>query len=135
MKKQHTVLEVLFPQVRAEILRFLFTPPQKERYVRELARMSGLTLSTVQEELRRLSALKLVRSWSNRFHRFYRADRKHPLFADLVHMVDTSEKMPQLEHSAVHRQRNARPRRRKKARSLPCDRPMNWNLFSKGRQT
>jgi predicted transcriptional regulator len=69
MKKQHTVLEVLFPQVRAEILRLLFTPPQKQRYVRELARMSGLTLSTVQEELRRLSALKLVKSWSNRFHR------------------------------------------------------------------
>src|SRR5467141_761099 len=109
MKKQHTILEVLFPQVRAEILRLLFTPPQKERYVRELARMSGLTLSTVQEELRRLSALKLVKSWSNRFHRFYRADRDHPLFADLVHMVDTSEKMPQLEHSAVHRQLIASP--------------------------
>jgi len=135
MKKQHSVLEVLFPQVRAEILRLLFAPPQKERYVRELARMSGLTLSTVQEELRRLSALQLVSSRSNRFHRFYRANRQHPLFVDLMHIVEASERMPHLEHSAVHRLRNARPRRRNKGRPLPPDRPMKWNLFPRSRTT
>ena len=135
MKKRHSVLEVLFPQVRAEVLRLLFAPPQKERYVRELARMSGLTLSTIQEELRRLSALQLVSSRSNRFHRFYHANRQHPLFADLMHIVEASEGMPRLEHFAVHRQRNARPRRRNKTRPLPPDRPMKWDLFSRSRAT
>ena len=73
MKKEHSILEVLFPQVRAEIVRLLFAPPQKERYVRELMSMSGLRLSTVQDELRKLNALQLVVSRSNRYHRFYRA--------------------------------------------------------------
>src|SRR5205823_464051 len=84
MKKQRTVLEVLFSQVRAELLRLLFTPPHKERYVRELMRMSGLRLSTVQDELRKLSALELVTSRSNRYHRFYRANRDHSLFPNFV---------------------------------------------------
>jgi len=88
-KKQHSVLEVLFPQVRAEVLRLLFAPTRKEPYVRELMQMSGLALSTIQQELRRLAALQLISSWSNRYHRFYRANRDHPLFSDLVHIVET----------------------------------------------
>ena len=77
-KKQYSVLEVLFPQGRAEILRLLFKSPQKERYVRELAGMSGLNLCTIQDELRKLRALCLVTSRSNRYHRFYRANQRHP---------------------------------------------------------
>jgi hypothetical protein len=135
MKKQRTVLEVLFPQVRAELLRLLFAPPQKERYVRELMRMSGLRLSTVQDELRKLSALQLVTTRSNRYHRFYRANYDHPLFSDLLHIVEVSEKAPNVNHSILHPPRKARPRGRRKARALPADRPMKWNLFSKRRKT
>src|SRR2546428_867671 len=103
MKKQHSVLEALFPQGRAEILRLLFAPPQKERYVRELMRMSGLTLCTVQDELRKLSALQLVTSRSNRYHRFYRANRDHSLFRAIAHIVETSDKTPRIEHDLLHR--------------------------------
>ena len=132
--KKLTVLEVLFPRVRAEILRLLFASPQKQRYVRELMRMSGLTLSTFQDELRKLSALQLVTSRSNRYHRFYRANRDHPLFPDFIHIVENSEKTPQISHSLVHRQRRSRPRPRK-TRMLSVDRPMKWNLFSKRAKT
>jgi len=136
MKKQRTVLEVLFPQVRAELLRLLFAPPHKERYVRELMRMSGLRLSTVQDELRKLSALQLVTSRSNRYHRFYRANSGHSLFPDLVHIVKISEQAPQINHSILHPPRKARSRRRRKARvAVPADRPMKWNLFSKRGKT
>jgi hypothetical protein len=51
MKALPTVLNILFPQVRAEILRLLFCDPARQRYVRELTAMSGLALGTVQEEL------------------------------------------------------------------------------------
>jgi len=135
MKKQRTVLEVLFPQVRAELLRLLFARPHKERYVRELMRMSGLRLSTVQDELRKLSALQLVTSRSNRYHRFYRANFHHSLFPDLVHIVENSEQTPPLDHSTLHPQRTARRRRRRRARALPTNRPMKWNIFSKRRRT
>src|ERR1700736_3562409 len=133
--KKLTVLEVLFPRVRAEIFRLLFASPQKQRYVRELMRMSGLTLSTVQDELRKLSAVQLVTSWSNRYHRFYRANRDHSLFADLVHIVEKSEQAPRTNHSVLRRQPRTRRRLQTKARALPADRPMKWNLFSKSRKT
>ncbi len=48
---RQTLLHSLFPQVRAEILRLLFTNPRTELYVRDLARLSGLSLQTVQDEL------------------------------------------------------------------------------------
>jgi predicted transcriptional regulator len=135
MKKEHSILEVLFPQVRAEILRLLFAPPQKERYVRELMSMSGLRLSTVQDELRKLSALQLVASRSNRYHRFYRANRGHLLFRDLVHIVEVSGRSARIDRDEIRLQRGRRSRRRMQPRHLPPDRPMNWNLFSKRRKT
>ncbi len=80
MKRPLTILEILFPRVRAEILRLLFSEPARQRYVRELMTMSGLALRTVQEELANLSAAGLITSWTNGYHRFYRANRDHKLF-------------------------------------------------------
>ena len=64
MKAPPAVLDILFPKVRAEILRLLFSDPTRQRYVRELMVMSGLALRTVQEELANLSAAGLLTSWS-----------------------------------------------------------------------
>ncbi len=130
MSKDYSVLEVLFPKVRAEILRLLFRPPYKERYVRELMGVSGLSLSTVQDELRKLSALHLVSSRSDRYHRFYRANRKHPLSGDLIHMVQISEQSARLSHGSVRPGRGVR-RPARKIHRLPPNRPINWHLFSK----
>jgi hypothetical protein len=55
--------------------------------------MSGLALRTVQEELATLSALGLLTSWSNGYHRFYRANRDHPLFSHLLAIVQTSSRL------------------------------------------
>lgn len=74
------ILQTLFPDVRAQIVRLLFFDPARELYVRELARESTLALRTVQKELARLSAIKPVLSRSNGFPRFYRANRRHPAF-------------------------------------------------------
>jgi len=114
-------------------LRLLFFPPQKERYVRELMGMSGLRLSTVQDELRKLSALKIITSRSNRYHRFYRANREHSLFADLVHIVEVSERSAPVNRSAVRPQRG-KHQRRPKIRHLPPHR-ITWDLFSKRGKT
>ena len=69
-KSEREVLDVLFPEVRAKLLRSFFTIPPKKRYVRELVNVSGLTLHTIQDELRKLSAVGLLTSWSNGYHRF-----------------------------------------------------------------
>jgi predicted transcriptional regulator len=84
---ERAILDVLFPKVRAQLLRLLFDLPQKQRYVRELANMSGLALCTIQDELRRLTAVGLLTTWSNGYHRFYRANKNHPLFPQLIRLV------------------------------------------------
>ena len=81
------ILHVLFPSVRAELLRRLFSDPTREFYVRELARLTTLALGTVQQELARMSKAGLVTSRSDGYHRFYLANRKHPVFSILRQLV------------------------------------------------
>ena len=102
--------------------------------MRELAGMSGLNLCTIQDELRKLRALCLVTSRSNRYHRFYRANQRHPLFAHIVQIVENSEKLSPVDRLTTHRQRRTKSRRRKRQRR-PMDRLIQWDLFSKARKT
>jgi DNA-binding transcriptional ArsR family regulator len=108
-------LYVIFPKVRAEILRLLFTAPKKPRYVSELRRMSGLALGTVQEELATLKASGLITTWSNGYRRFYRANQHHPLFSHLLGIVHGSGRLPGIKVS--HLRRIRRVRRKKGDRS------------------
>ena len=73
--------------MRAEILRLLFTKRGEEIYTRELARLSFLALRTVQDELAKLEAAKLIVSRSNGYRRFYRANPNHPLYSALAEVV------------------------------------------------
>ncbi|PYJ69025.1 MAG: hypothetical protein DME75_11865 [Verrucomicrobia bacterium] len=135
MKSEHAILNVLFPRVRAEMLRLFFSTPKEQRYVRELMRMSGLALCTVQDELCKLSAVGLVTSWSNGYHRFYRVNRDHPLFPQLLRIVQLSATLPRTKRAALYRQRRSRNQsalRRGKVATLPADRPVKWHLFSRG---
>src|ERR1700758_209611 len=93
MSSKKTVLDVLFPRVRAELLRLLFSEPPQHRYVRELMVLSGLALHTVQDELRKLHAAGLLVTWSNGYYRFYGANRHHPLFDPLVRIVQSKIKL------------------------------------------
>jgi predicted transcriptional regulator len=109
-----TLLHGLFPLVRAEVLQLLFANPGQELYVRELARLSFLSLQTVQDELAKLEAANLIASRSNGYHRFYRANRKHPLHATLRKMVIEGAMHPKPE--ARVRRSGRGVQRRSKAR-------------------
>ena len=97
-----TLWHGLFPLVRAEILRLLFTNPREELYVRQLTRLNRLSLQTVQDELAKLESAHLISSRSNGYQRFYRADSKHPLYATLRRLV---------VRAALHRQPQPRGQR------------------------
>jgi predicted transcriptional regulator len=135
LKSECAILDVLFPKVRVQLLQLLFSTPQKERYVRELVMMTGLALSTVQDELRKLKAIGLVSSWSNGYHRFFKVNREHPLFADLFHLIQVSGRLPSVKYSALRHRRHSgmqsNRRRRQKPAVLGADRPTNWGLFSR----
>ena len=68
------------------MLRLLCTNRGEELYTRELARLSFLAL-TIQDELAKLEAANLILSRTNGYHRFYRANPKHPLHAALTEIV------------------------------------------------
>src|SRR5260370_40136445 len=103
MNIEQKFLEGLFPKVREELLRLIFCNPLKQRYVRELTNMSGLALHTVKDELRKLDAVGLVTSWSNGYHRFYRANRNHALFRELLLIVEVGAKLPRVRQHALLR--------------------------------
>ena len=137
MKSDRAILDVLFPKVRAEVFRLLFSRPQKERYVRELTNMSGLALCTVQDELRKLSAIGLILSRSERRHRFYRANRAHPLFSEMSRIVLFSERLPVTRNSVLQRPKRPRPRNKRPYRprtAFPKNRPTQWHLFSRAKK-
>ena len=48
-----SVIEVIFPKVRAELLRLLFADPAKEFHLRELTRRSKPSLGTIQQSVKR----------------------------------------------------------------------------------
>ena len=85
-------LDLLFPVVRAEVLRALFHHAPREMYVREIARESELALRTVQRELAILRKIGVVTNRTNGYQVFFRANRSHGLFAPLQQLVLKSKR-------------------------------------------
>lgn len=77
------VLTILFPQVRAEVLRLLFADPGKELHLRELSRLSQLALGTLQAEVRKLATAELILARRDGNRLYYRANSAHPVFPEL----------------------------------------------------
>ena len=108
---KQTLLHGLFPVVRAEVLRLLFTNPGQELYTRELARLSFLALRTVQDELAKLEAGELIVSRSNGYQRFYRANPKHPLYRAVKEIIRTGAAHPKTNPRPLPSRRSGRGKR------------------------
>ncbi len=102
--------------------------------MRELATKSELALCTIQDELRKLSAVGLIISWSNKYHRFYQPNRAHPLFSEIGRIVEVSSRLPPTKQSALDRA-SRRHSRRRRVSHLPGERAINWHLFSQSHKT
>ena len=127
-------LDLLFPVVRAEVLRALFHHTQREMYVRELARWSELALRTVQRELATLIKIGLVTRRTNGYHVFYRANRNHALFAPLHQLVFKSERCVLGKRRSRKRPRQSwresgRRNRKRSSTFAPRHRPLTTRLL------
>jgi DNA-binding transcriptional ArsR family regulator len=78
-----TAIEVIFPKVRAEILRLLFSDPARELHLRDLSRHAGLALRTIQQEVSKLAQAELLVARRDGNRLYYRANTAHPIFSDL----------------------------------------------------
>lgn len=81
------LVDIVSSRVKAELLRLLFGLVQPELHLRELVRQSGLSLGTVQQELRRLTRVGLVLARKDGNRVYYRANPDHPTFRDLCSLV------------------------------------------------
>ncbi len=83
----NALAKVFASNVRAELFRLLFGYGEVELHMREMARQTGLAIGTIQQDLKQLSSLELVRSRRDGNRLYYGANRDHPLYADIHSMV------------------------------------------------
>lgn len=78
-----SILETLLPKARAEIVRLLFSDASKELHQRELARLSGLAIRTLQNEVAKLKGVDLLVSRRDGNRLYFRANTEHPIYPEL----------------------------------------------------
>lgn len=81
------LVDIVSSRVKAELLRLLFGLRPAELHLRELVRQSGLSLSTVRQELQCLTRVGLVIARKDGNRVYYRANPDHPVFRELRSLV------------------------------------------------
>lgn len=92
---------ILSSRVRAEIFRLLFGMNEVEYHVREIARRSGLHEATVRQELRKLRQLDLVQGRRDSNRVYYRANRDHPLYNEIHHLIQKTSGLIEVFREAL----------------------------------
>lgn len=79
--------ELLSSKARAEIFRILFGTRNASLYMREIERCSGYSTGTVQQELKKLQRLDLIKTRRDGNRLYYHANREHPLYPEIRNIV------------------------------------------------
>jgi len=79
--------EILSSKIRAEIFRILFGTRDDALHMREIERRSGFTTGTVQQELKKLYRLELIKKNRDGNRLYYKANREHPLYPEIRNIV------------------------------------------------
>jgi len=77
------LIEQLFPRARAEVIRLLFTDPERSLHLRELARLSGLAVGTIQSEVSKLREAGLLEERRDGNRLYLSANTGNPIFTEL----------------------------------------------------
>ena len=79
--------EILSSRIRAEIFRILFGVNDEALHLREIERRSGLTVGTVQQELKKLVNLDLIKKRKDGNRIYYQARKEHPLYPEIRSII------------------------------------------------
>src|SRR5437867_2656559 len=82
-----SLADLLSSKVKAKIFRLLFGLNGQPLHLREMERQSGLAISTVRQELDRLTKLGLVEPRVDGNRRYYTAREDHPLYPEIRGLV------------------------------------------------
>ncbi len=93
--------ELLSSRARAEIFRLLFSGTGEELHIREMERRSGLSESTLRQELRKLVRLDLVESRRDSNRLYYRSKTENPLYQEIRNLVLKTSGLSDVLRSAL----------------------------------
>ncbi len=94
---------LLASRSRAAILRLLFDGENRERYLREIERDTGLVIRAVQQEISNLLNLDLIKARRDGNRRYFSANQEHPLYFELCQIVlKTAGWVTQLKKALSH---------------------------------
>jgi uncharacterized protein len=79
--------EILSSRIRSEIFRLLFGMNGGSLHMREIERRSGLTIGTIQQELKKLLRLNLIKERKDGNRLYYEANIEHPLYPEIRNLV------------------------------------------------
>lgn len=79
--------EALIPKVRRAVLSFLYTHVDEEFYMRQIARVTGTPLGSVQREVKRLESAGIILREKRGNQVYFRANPACPLFEELRSLV------------------------------------------------
>jgi uncharacterized protein len=79
--------EILSSKIRSEIFRMLFGVNDEALHMREIERRSGLSIGTTQQEVKKLFRLNLIKERKDGNRIYYRANKEHPLYAEIRSLV------------------------------------------------
>ena len=79
--------EILSSNTRAEFFRLLFGTRKREYYLREIERLSAMTIGAIQQEAAKLEKLGLIEKRRDGNRLYYKANNSHPLYHVIKQMV------------------------------------------------
>jgi predicted nucleotidyltransferase len=80
--------ELLTSTTRAELMRLLFNGSGEEHYLRDMEKLTSVKINSIQKEVKNLSSLDLLKSRKDGNRIYYSANQSHPLYVDLVSIVE-----------------------------------------------
>lgn len=95
--------KLLTSQSRSEIMRLLFDGQEREFYLRELEKLMGTAISSVQKEVKHLSDLDLIKSRRDGNRLYYKANTNHPIYSELVSIVEKTVGISALLKKAIEK--------------------------------
>lgn len=103
-----SLAELLSSKVKAQVFRLLFGLHGQPLHLRELGRRSGLAISTVRQELDRLTKLGLVESRVDGNRRYYTAREDHPLYPEIRGLVLKTSGLADILREALEKEKSVR---------------------------
>ncbi len=83
----NTLEKIFSSKARANIFKILFGLQKNEIHLREIQRISGLTVETIRRELINLETLELIKKRIDSNRNYYQANTSHPLYIEIHNIV------------------------------------------------